>query len=164
MKDKDKFCFRKVAVPVVVMVAFLILGTAMWLSSGYIQALFFFGYMGVSIGIGVGLYAALPKTRKPLGRKLTLSLVGRFLLVFMGVLQSENMQIEWGFFSLLAGLMGVALIHYLIAKIFGPFLLGRLWCGWACWTVMILDLLQYSRRSGRLPGRWGWLSYCAFCP
>jgi ferredoxin-type protein NapH len=162
MSNKDKFSFRKIMIPVVVMVAFLILGTLMWLSSGYIQALFFFGYIGMSIGVGLGLYAGLPKRRKPWGRKLTLFLVGGFLLVFMGVLQSENMQIEWVFFSLLAGLMGAALTHYLIAKIFGPLLFGRLWCGWACWTLMILDLLPFTRPSGRLPGRWGHLRYLHF--
>ncbi len=162
MSNKDRFSFKKMVVPVVVMVAFLILGTVMWLSSGYIQPLFFFGYIGVSVGLGLGLYAGLPKKRKPWGRKLTLFLVGGFLLIFMGVLQSENMQIEWVFFSILAGLMGAALTHYLIAKIFGPFLSGRLWCGWACWTVMILDLLPFTRPSGRLPGRWGWLRYLHF--
>ncbi|MDH4208755.1 MAG: 4Fe-4S binding protein [Anaerolineae bacterium] len=162
MSKKDEFSFRKMVVPVVVMVAFLVLGTVMWLSSGYIQALFFFGYIGVSIGVGLGLYAGLPKKRKPWGRKLTLFLVGGFLLIFMGVLQSENMQIEWVFFSILAGLMGAALTHYLIAKILGPLLFGRLWCGWACWTVMILDLLPFTRPSGRLRGRWGWLRYLHF--
>jgi ferredoxin-type protein NapH len=88
--------------------------------------------------------------------------VGGLLLVFMGLLQSENMQIEWVFFSILAGLGGGALTHYLIAKIFGPLLFGRLWCGWACWTLMILDLLPHTRSKGRLPGKWGWLRYAHF--
>jgi len=39
---------------------------------------------------------------------------------------------------------------------------GRLWCGWACWTVMVLDLLPFKRGQGRLPGRWGWLRYVHF--
>jgi len=162
LNNKNKFAFNKMVVPGVVMLAFWLLGIVMWQSSGYIQALFFFGYIGTSIGVGLGLYAALPRGRKPLGRKLTLFLVGGFLLGFMGLLQSENMQIEWVFFSLLAGLFGAALTHYLIAKIFGPLLFGRLWCGWACWTVMVLDLLPYTRPSGRIPGRWGWLRYGHF--
>jgi hypothetical protein len=37
-----------------------------------------------------------------------------------------------------------AVVHYLIAKVFGPMLFGRIWCGWACWTVMVLDLLRSS--------------------
>jgi polyferredoxin len=56
--------------------------------------------------------------------------------------------------------MGVT--HYMIAKIFGPLLFGRLWCGWACWTVMVLDLLLFKRPAGRLPGRWGWVRYLHF--
>jgi len=50
----------------------------------------------------------------------------------------------------------------MIAKIFGPLLFGRLWCGWACWTVMVLDLLPFKRPAGRLPGRWGLLRYLHF--
>jgi ferredoxin-type protein NapH len=56
--------------------------------------------------------------------------------------------------------MGV--IHYMIAKIVGPLLFGRMWCGWACWTVMILDLLPFTRPSGRLPRPYGWLRYLHF--
>jgi polyferredoxin len=56
--------------------------------------------------------------------------------------------------------MGV--MHYLIAKIIGPLLFGRMWCGWACWTVMILDLLPFTRPSGRLPRPYGWLRYLHF--
>jgi len=104
----------------------------------------------------------MPARRKPLGRRLSLVLVGLLLLVFMGVMQRENMQIEWFFFSLLAGLGGAALTHYLIAKAFGPLLIGRLWCGWACWTVMALDLLPFRETPGRLPARWGWLRYAHF--
>jgi polyferredoxin len=37
-----------------------------------------------------------------------------------------------------------AVLHYLIAKIFGPLLFGRGWCGYACWTAMILELLPYK--------------------
>jgi ferredoxin-type protein NapH len=74
----------------------------------------------------------------------------------------ENVQIEGFLFGLLTGVIQMAVIHYLIAKILGPLLFGRLWCGWACWTVMILDLLPFKRPSGRLPGRWGWLRYLHF--
>ena len=162
MNNKNQFSFKKLIVPGIVMLAFWILAIVLWQSSGYIQPLILFGYIGTSLGVGLGLYATLPKKKKQVGRKLTLFLVGGLLLVFMGFLQSENMQIEWVFFSLLAGLGGAALTHYLIAKIFGPILFGRLWCGWACWTLMVLDLLPFTRPSGRLPGKWGWLRYGHF--
>ena len=152
----------KLVVPGVVMLAFLTLGTVLWRSSGQIMALFFFGYIGVSVGVGLGLYAALPKKQKPLGRRLSLLLVGTFLVGFAAIYGEENMQLEGVFFGLLGGVFQAAVVHYLIAKIFGPMLFGRIWCGWACWTVMVLDLLPFKRPAGRLPGKWGWLRYLHF--
>ncbi len=150
---------KRAALPILVMIVFWVLGVFVWQSSGYIEALFFFAYIGTAVGVGLGLYAVLPKKKKPLARKLSLILVGSLLLGYLGIWQSENIQLEWVWFSLLAGLSGAALTHYLIAKVFGPILFGRLWCGWACWTVMILDLLPYRRSPGRVPGRWGHLRY-----
>ncbi len=151
--------WQKMLVPLAVMLVFWSLATVLWRSTGQIMALFFFGYIGTAIGLGLGLYAALPKKKKPLGRRLALFLVGTFLVGFAAINGQENMQIEGLFFGLLTGVAQAAVIHYLIAKIFGPLLFGRLWCGWACWTVMVLDLLPYKRSPGRLPGRWGWLRY-----
>ena len=153
---------NKLILPSVVMLAFLTLGTFLWRSSGQLLALFFFGYIGVSVGVGLGLYAALPKKKKPLGRRLSLILVGTFLVGFAAIYGQENMQIEGVFFGLLGGVTQAAVVHYLIAKIFGPMLFGRIWCGWACWTVMVLDLLPFKRPAGRLPGKWGWIRYLHF--
>ncbi len=153
---------RQLLLPGITFVAFWGVGTLGWRMSGLLQPLLMFGYIGTALGVGLGLYATLPKKKKQLGRKLTLALVGGFILVFVGGIQSENVQIEWVFFSVLAGLGGAALMHYLIAKIAGPLLFGRLWCGWACWTLMVLDLLPFQRSPGRLPGRWGWLRYAHF--
>jgi ferredoxin-type protein NapH len=162
MMIRENLNWKKLIVPGAVMLAFWGLAVAMWQSSGEIMALFFFGYIGASVGLGLGLYAALPKKKKPLGRRVALFLVGTFLFAFAAVRGLENMQIEGLFFGVLAGIVQAAVVHYLIAKIFGPVLFGRLWCGWACWTVMILDLLPYKRPSGRLAGRWGWLRYVHF--
>lgn len=153
---------RRFAFPLIVFFTFWAIGLVLWQASGYLQPLLLFGYIGTSLGLGLGLYAGLAKKKKQRARRLTLVLVGGFLLVFMGIVQSENLQIEWVFFSALAGLGGAALTHYLIAKVVGPLLFGRLWCGWACWTLMVLDLLPFQRSPGRVSGRWGWLRYGHF--
>ena len=147
-------------VPAAVLLAFLGLGTGMWLASGEVLRLVFFGMIGLFAATGLGLYAALPKQKKPVGRRVALILIGGLLIAtgFAG----ENMQIEGFFFSLMGGIAQGALIHYLIAKFFGPLLFGRLWCGWACWTVMVLDLLPYPKSPGRLAPTWGWLRYAHF--
>lgn len=153
---------KKLIVPGVVMLAFW--GLAIWgfLASGITQPLIMFGYIGTSLGVGLGLYGLLPKKQKPIGRRLTLFLVGLFLIGFAIFMGHENVQIEGAIFGLLTGILQMSVFHYLIAKIFGPMLFGRMWCGWACWTVMVLDLLPFKRPSGRLPGRWGWLRYLHF--
>jgi ferredoxin-type protein NapH len=162
MKTQNRFPFKDLIVPGVVMLAFWGVALLGWRSSGVLRPLLMFGYIGTSLGVGLGLYALLPKKKKPLGRRLTLFLVGAFLIGFAAVIGQENSQLEGLFFGLLAGSVGMAVIHYFIAKIIGPVLFGRLWCGWACWTVMVLDLLPFKRPSGRVPGHWGWLRYLHF--
>ena len=162
VSSRSEFQAKKLIVPGVVMLAFWVIGAWGWLASGYIQPLIMFGYIGTSLGVGLGLYATLPRKHKPIGRRLTLFLVGLFLVGFAILMGVENVQIEGFFFGLLTGVVQMAVIHYFIAKIVGPVLFGRLWCGWTCWTVMVLDLLPFKRPSGRLPGRWGWLRYLHF--
>ena len=159
---KNELEFKKLIVPGVVMLAFW--GIAAWgfLASGNTLPLIMFGYIGFSIGLGLGLYAVLPKKNKPKGRRLALFMIGAFLLIFAVIKGKENSQLEGFFFGLLTGVVQMSVIHYFIAKIIGPVLFGRLWCGWACWTVMVLDLLPFKRPSGRLSGRWGWLRYLHF--
>lgn len=161
-KIQPKPLISSLLVPGVVMLAFWGLALWGWLASGSGQPLFMFGYIGTAVGVGLGLYAVLPKRHKPKGRRLTLLLVGGFLVIFAVFVGIENTQIEGFFFGLLTGVVQMAVIHYFIAKLVGPVLFGRLWCGWACWTVMVLDLLPFTRPAGRLPGKWGWLRYLHF--
>ena len=156
------FDSKSLIVPGVVMLAFWALGVWGFIASGFSQPLILFGYIGTALGFGLGLYATLPKKKKPAGRRLTLFLVGLFLVGIAIFMSRENIQIEGALFGLLTGVVQMGVTHYLIAKIFGPLLFGRLWCGWACWTVMVLDLLPFTRPKGRLPGKWGWIRYLHF--
>lgn len=161
-KRRNRLPYRSLIVPGVVLLAFWGIGIWGFIASGYIQPLIMFGYIGTSLGVGLGLYETLPKQKKPMGRRLTLFLVGAFLMIIAIFMSRENVQLEGAIFGLLTGVIQMGVMHYLIAKIFGPLLFGRMWCGWACWTVMILDLLPFKRPSGRLPERWGWIRYLHF--
>lgn len=145
--------------PAVVLAIFWTLAIIAWQASGYIQPLILFGYIGTAVGGGLGLYNALPKKKKPLGRRVALTLVGLMLIVFVAIMGQENIQFEGLWFGLFTGFTQAAVTHYLVAKVFGPLLFGRLWCGWACWTVMVLDLLPFQRTSGRLPHKFEWIRY-----
>lgn len=159
---KENLTFKNLVVPLVILLAFVGLGLWGFLASGYVQPLIMFGYIGTALGVGLGLYAVLPKKQKTIGRRLTLFLIGLFLILYAIFMGHENPQLEGALFGLLTGVIQMGVIHYLIAKIFGPLLFGRIWCGWACWTVMILDLLPFKHSTGRLPGRWGWIRYLHF--
>ena len=48
-----------------------------------------------------------------------------------------------------------------VAKIFGPLIFGRGFCGYACWTAMVLDFLPY--KTSVLPREnIGWIRYLTF--
>lgn len=83
------------------------------------------------------------------------------MLVYLGVIGHENMQIEGFWYYLFSGVFEAATIHYAVAKIFGPLLFGRGWCGYACWTAMVLDFLPY--KVPEMPGKkLGWIRYLVF--
>ena len=59
------------------------------------------------------------------------------------------------------GVFEAATIHYAVAKIFGPLVFGRGWCGYACWTAMILDLLPFKTPASSRR-KWGFIRYIVF--
>jgi polyferredoxin len=163
MRSDDRFNAAKFSQAVIIMVVFWTIAVVLWQTTGKIFYLFNFVYLGTAIGVGIGLYLALPRRRKHWGRRLSQLFVGVYMFVFLGLIQQENMQIEGFFFYLLSGFFAGSVIHYLVAKIAGPLLFNRGWCGWACWTAMILDFLPYKRnKAGRFDKKWGYLRYIHF--
>ena len=141
---------------------FLLIGIWLWQSKGHIFFLFNFGYIGIAASVGELLFGVLPRKKKIWGRKLSQLLIGLYMLGVLGFLGYENMQIEGFFFYLLAGSFSGAVLHYFIAKLAGTLLFGRGWCGWACWTTMVLDFLPWMKpKQGRLK-HWGLVRYFHF--
>jgi len=163
MDSEDKLKYSELRIPLIIMGIFWIIAIVMWQTTGGIFYVFNFGYIGTAIGVGAGVYGALPKKKKRRGRQLSQLLIGVYILVFLGFIMFENMQLSGFWFYLLAGIFGAATLHYLIAKVAGPVIFNRAWCGWACWTAMILDFLPFPRnKQGRLATRWGNLRYITF--
>jgi polyferredoxin len=133
-----------------------------WLNTRDTMGFLLLAYIGLIIGLGVGGYIALPDRFRPYGRKITMFLVGVLLLLLAILSDHGNMQIEGLFFALLAGAAPYILVHYLIAKLVGPLIFGRLWCGWACWYGMIFDMMPYPFSFYRRSPRLGWLRYGHF--
>lgn len=148
---------KKYTGSIVMWLIFETVAVTLWLTLGNIFYLFNFSYIGTCLALGLFLYARKVKY----ARHVVQFAVGLYMLLYLGVMSRENMQIEGFWYYLFLGVFEAATIHYAVAKIFGPLLFGRGWCGYACWTAMVLDLLPF--KTPRQPRKnLGWIKYIAF--
>lgn len=141
----------------IILSVFEAVAVSLWLAKDNLFYLFNFTYIGLSLALGLFLYARNVKN----ARRYVQFLVGCYMLLYLGIYSNENMQLEGFWYYLFTGVFEAATIHYAVAKIFGPLLFGRGWCGYACWTAMVLDLLPY--RAPTAPRRrFGFVRYIAF--
>ncbi|MGL1893628.1 MAG: 4Fe-4S dicluster domain-containing protein [Spirochaetaceae bacterium] len=148
--DRWNLSFETFKLPILFI--FIFYGVAFWryFATGKIFYIYNFVYIGTSISLGIFLSTAMPKKYATFGRRLTQLLVGVYLLGYVGIIKSENLQIEGFFFYLLAGVFAGSTLHYVIAKILGTAIFNRGWCSWACWTAMVLDFLPWKKSPGRI--------------
>ena len=144
-------------VPVIMFMIFEGIAVTLWLSKQNIFYLFNFSYIGISVSLGVFLFIKEYKY----ARRIVQLLVGIYMLVYLGLICNENMQIEGFWYYLFTGVFEAATIHYAVAKIFGPLFFGRGWCGYACWTAMVLDFLPYKTPHSPRK-KIGWIRYLVF--
>ena len=149
---------RKYAGPIGMFCLFEAIAVTLWLAKDNLFYLFNFTYIGGALALGMLLYIR----RWKYARHVVQFLVGGYMLVYLGVICRENMQIEGFWYYLFSGVFEAAVIHYAVAKIFGPLLFGRGWCGYACWTAMVLDLLPYKEPQQPGKKRLGWIRYALF--
>ena len=129
---------------------------------GWWGFLFLGFWVGGWITVGSLLSSRQKGLKRDIGRRLSILMIGLTLMIFLGVIEHENLQLEENIFYIAYFLSGGAftrvLIHYSVAKVFGPLLFRRGFCGWACWTAGILDWLPI--RSNRpIPLGWTYLRW-----
>ena len=149
--------FKKYLPPLIMWLVFEMIAVTLAFTLDNIFYFFNFSYIGAAIASGLVLYGQ----KKKYARNAVQFAVGLYMLVYLGVLCRENMQIEGFWYYLFLGVFEAAVIHYVIAKILGPLLFGRGWCGYACWTAMVLDLLPFKTPSAPRR-RWGFVRYFVF--
>ena len=143
--------------PLALWLLFEAVAVTLWLTLDNLFYLLNFSYIGSCLALGVYFYSRKVKY----ARNIVQFAVGLYMLVYLGVLSNENMQIEGFWYYLFLGVFEAAVIHYAVAKIFGPLFFGRGWCGYACWTAMVLDLLPF--KTPRHPRRRiGFIRYIVF--
>ena len=148
---------KKYALVLLIGGVFEAVAVSLWLTKHNLFYLLNFSYIGISLSLGIFLLGR----KYPYARRVVQLLVGLYMLVYLGFINRENMQIEGFWYYLFTGVFEAATIHYAVAKIFGPLIFGRGFCGYACWTAMVLDFLPYKTRA--LPRKnIGWIRYLTF--
>ena len=130
---------KKYTMPVVMLAVFETVAVVLWLTKGNLFYLFNFSYIGISVSLGVFLFIKKYKH----ARRIVQLLVGLYMLVYLGLICNENMQIEGFWYYLFTGVFEAATIHYAVAKIFGPLIFGRGWCGYREDYVLGVHHWQY---------------------
>ena len=144
-------------IPITIWTIFEIIAITLFLSTKKIFYLLNFTYIGTCVGAGISLMIY----KKKYARQFVQLGVGIYMLIYLGILSRENMQIEGFWYYLFLGVFEAATIHYFVAKICGPLFFGRGWCGYACWTAMVLDLLPYKTPKEDRK-KIGWIRYIVF--
>ena len=145
-------------IPVGFWLIFESIAVILWLTKEQVFYLFNFSYIGTVLAVGLLLY----QMNYQYARHMVQLLVGLYMLVYLGLICGENMQIEGFWYYLFTGVFEAATIHYAVAKIFGPLVFGRGWCGYACWTAMVLDFLPYKISQTSRNKKWEKLRYVTF--
>lgn len=156
MKSKSRT--RKYVPSLMLFLLFEAVAVVLWLTKDNMFYLVNFSYIGSCLGLGTALFTA----GKRYARHFVQLAVGSYMLIYLGLISHENMQIEGFWYYLFLGVFEAATIHYAVAKIFGPLLFGRGWCGYACWTPMVLDFLPFKRPESPLKEKLGLLRYVMF--
>lgn len=155
---KNRKGLPKYTIPVVFLVLFEAIAITLWLLKDNIFYLMNFSYIGVCLALGLMLFVA----GKRYARHFVQLAIGSYMLIYLGIICHENMQIEGFWYYLFTGAFEAATIHYAVAKIFGPLVFGRGWCSYACWTTMVLDFLPYKRPMTPRHEKLGYLRYLMF--
>lgn len=138
------------------------LGIFLKFVAGWWGFLIIFPWIGTSITIGCLIALTRQGKEKDLGRRISILLIAPVFLIFLGIMQRENLQLEETvFYALLfvsTGLFIRVLVHYAIAKVLGPLIWGRGFCGWACWTAAILEWLPIKENC-QIPEKYGKIRY-----
>lgn len=125
----------------------------LWLTVGWWGFWVIFPWIGAWITVGGLVVRNRKGKKKDLGRRLSILMAAPVFLVFLGTVERENLQLEQLVFYLAAGVYTRVVVHYAVAKVFGPLVWGRGFCGWACWTAAVLDWLPI-RRNRPIPRKY----------
>ena len=90
---------KKYWMRVIMLAIFETVAVTLWLTKDNLFYFFNFSYIGISISLGIFLFIRKYKN----ARRVTQLLVGLYMLIYLGIISGENMQIEGFWYYLLIG-------------------------------------------------------------
>ena len=93
---------NKYILPIIMLTIFETIAITLWLTMDNLFYLFNFSYIGISISLGIFLFIKKYKY----ARRITQLLVGLYMLIYLGLISNENMQIEGFWYYLFTGVLG----------------------------------------------------------
>lgn len=117
--------------PIILFAVFEIIAISLWLATGSLFYLLNFSYIGTIIGVGL----ALSKAGWKYAREFIQFGVGAYMLVFLGLICRENMQIEGFWYYLFSGVVGI-----LLAVMFKD---NRVFCKYICPVTVFLKPMSH---------------------
>lgn len=130
-RTKNSSGFSKYLVSILLLLLFEAVAVMLWLVKDNLFYLLNFSYIGCCLALGTALFTA----GKRCARHFVQLAVGSYMLLYLGIISRENMQIEGFWYYLFLGVFEAATIHYAVAKIFGPLLFGRGWTATVGWLI-----------------------------
>ena len=107
-------------ISILMWIIFEIVAVSLFISTGKIFYLLNFTYIGTCVAVGISMMAH----KKKYARNFVQIGVGVYMLVYLGIICRENMQLEGFWYYLFLGVFEAATIHYFVAKIVGPLFFG----------------------------------------
>lgn len=163
--NSSTITFRKIVRNCIPAIVGISLGILLRFAAGWWGFLIIFPWIGCSITTGCLIAMTRKGKEKDLGRRISILMICPVFLIFLGVMQRENLQLEETPFYIMlflsTGLFIRVLVHYAIAKIIGPLIFGRGFCGWACWTAAILEWLPI-KENREIPKKYGYFRFLTF--
>lgn len=96
--------------PLSMWLLFEAIAITLWLAFDNVFYLFNFTYIGSCLALGIFLYMKKLKY----ARNIVQFAVGLYMLVYLGIISNENMQLEGFWYYLSLGVFEAAVIHYVL--------------------------------------------------
>ena len=132
---------RDFLLPIVLIIIFSLIGTAVFLFKQKLRYFFLFSGMGFIVAVFDITNILFPGNRQTF-RRITQGIIGGGLFLGLSLCVKVNFQFSGVIFDIFALTATGAVIQLIIARLIMPFFFGNAFCSWVCWDGAIFEFAQ----------------------